>query len=790
MRVLVIYAGFTNDNVDPITNSQGADIPYNNDDDPNNPWPQTLNGSAWGESLPRSTANTFYTNLSQFSSSTTDLSLSNFYYQMSQFSGNPFKLIAVNFPVRVNVTATTANNTGGAWRTYSQMVLEKIRTEPSLQAHMTGLNRGLIDARTNTPQFQSDNSSSPPDNKIDYTVIIWRYAKGSPGRNGPASGRTSGLDNATGSGGGFASIPAATLIPASGSAPALLTADGFTQCQGMEGINHELFTHEFAHTLYWAPHVNGDNGVCGKKFFVTAGNSMTKGNINAWERWFLGWAPLECNGVSGDLNNYTPLHTNYALISNGGRYYLRDFITTGDALRIRLPNTYNSVTKTYQYLWLENRQKISVWDQRDWVTNGAGQPFPVVPAGIMAYVEDMGQNKQGAQLASIFSTGANGFKYLSADGNYDLRWAGTSSTYNNALWGNSIYDFTQVAPNPTGGQSSFSYLRGDKNGDNAIGYSTNANVSPANEYFHYSAFNNLPNYGFTGHNARYNPGRKIGLDTNPALTSHPDFNPDTQQFNPMQLSGVSVRVVEYSHDFVIVDVRFNDTDITQNTRWTGSLNVWDVPNAANGYDVNVLPGVTLRVDRSGTPNRTTPGPNGDFINETRLNIVSGASLHVSSGGVLQVGKASTLFVEDGGRLLADQSATIEVETNALLSVQTQAEADALQAFNQLRLLAGGRLEIRESGTVIVGRMAPGLAVFPNPAEGQQLRFALQGIPAEEAARYSYRLLTPYGKSVREGCYPSNPNGALVLTGLPAGTYFLELTGPASKRLTRRVQVNP
>jgi len=781
MRVLVIYAGFTNDNVNPNDGLPGTLIPYNNEEQ-NNPWPQKLNGSAWGESLPRSAANNFYTNLSQFNTSATDQTLSNFYYQMSQFSSAPFKLMAVNFPVRVNVTANTAINRDNPWYTYSRMVLDKIRTDPTLQAHMISLNRGLIDARTNEPGFRSDNTNSPPDGKIDYTIIIWRYANGSPGMNGPNP--TVDLNKATGSGGGFASVPVAIpLFPLSSSTLALETANGFTQCQGMTGINHELFVHEFAHTLYRAPHVNGNNGVCGKKFFVSKGNSMTTGNINAWERWFLGWAPLECNGANSDLNETTPL-------SPGGRYYLRDFITTGDALRIRLPNTYNPETDTYQYLWLENRQKLSVWDQRDWIINGAGQPFPVVPAGIMAYVEDMGKNKRGTDISDISRTGANGLKFLSADGNYDLLWTGTSSTYNNALWGNPIYDFTQVAPNPTGGQSTFSYLRGSRSASAEIGYSTDPNTAPRNEYFSYSAINNLPTYGFTGHNARYTRESKIGLDTNPALTSNPDFDLATQQMKPMHLSGVSVRMSGYSQGVVTVEVRFNDTDITKDTRWTGNLKVWNVPNAANGYDVNVLTGITLRIDRSRTLTRTILGPNGDFTNPTRLNIDDKASLNVSARGVLQIGTGSTLFVEESGRLLAHPTAKIEVEAGALLSVQTQAEADALQQYNQLRVLLGGRLEVRESGTVISGRTAPNLVVFPNPAEGQQLRFALQGVPTAEAATYSYRLLTLYGKSLREGRCSSTANDAIVLTSVPAGTFLLELIGPTAKRLTRRVQVNP
>ncbi|WP_345111885.1 hypothetical protein [Hymenobacter algoricola] len=785
LRVLVIYAGFTNDNVEHFVDPSAQNIPYNNDDDPRNPWPQTLNGSAWGESLPRSAAANFYTSASQFSPSATDQTLSNFYYQMSQFNSRPFKLTALNFPVRVNVTATNSLNYAG-WDTYSSLVMDRIRTEPALQAHMAGLSRAALDARTNRPQYLSDNSLSAPDDKIDYTIIIWRYAGGSPGTGGPNSGLTYGLENVIGSGGGYAAIANNTLIEATGSTPALTTYDGFTQCLGIGGIDHQLFTHEFAHTLYYAPHVNGNNGVSGDKYYVTTGNSMTTGSINAWERWFLGWAPLQCNGVSGDLTDAP------ALVS-GGRYRLRDFITTGDALRIRLPNTYNPATGTYQYLWLENHQKLSIWDQRQWTQGGAGQPLPVIPAGMMAYVEDMRQNKNNPTGWNGFDEGANGLKYLSAAGHYDLAPTGTSSTYNNALWGNLIYDFSQGAANPTGGQSNFMFLRGDKDYDGQIDYTTAANGGGANEYFHFAALNGTPTYGFMGNDARYRLGAaaptttRLAMDSNPALVSTPSFDAGQQRMAPMQLSGVSVQLTGSGPDgSLYVQVSFTDTDITRSTRWTGSLRVSPVPGTTNGYDVNVLSGARLSVNRSGTPNRTTPGPLRDFINDTYLAVAGEAQMHLETGAALVIGSGSTVYVENGGRLLAEAGSVVRIQAGGLLSVKTQAEAEALRQYDQLDIQPGGQLQVRDNQLSIIPRAA-GLSVYPNPTQGPQVRFELTGVPAAEAATYTYRLLTPYGQPVRQG-HCAQPRVSLV--GLPAGTYLLELTRPGGQRLTRRVQVNP
>lgn len=134
-------------------------------------------------------------------------------------------------------------------------------------------------------------------------------------------------------------------------------------------------------------------------------------------------------------------------------------------------------------------------------------------------------------------------------------------------------------------------------------------------------------------------------------------------------------------------------------------------------------------------------------------------------------------------------AHIRVEGGGLLSVQTQLEADALQAYGQLQLLPGGQLEVRETGVVLTGRPAPKLDLYPNPTNDQQVRFTLREEAGPAKELYHYRLLTQQGLAVRRGqC--ATAEGFTTLTGLPAGTYILELTGPRGQRLTRRVQVAP
>ncbi|GAA4378785.1 T9SS type A sorting domain-containing protein [Hymenobacter koreensis] len=705
---------------------------------------------------------------------------------MSQHNSKPLKMLAVNFPIRVNVPAIDrANIRNRRWQGFSQQVLEKIRTD--YQAELQSLNPSQLDARTNGPRYLTDNSTSAPDNQIDYTIIVWRYAGGSPYG-------TTGLDLIQGSGGGYASVPYVELAPATSTSAALYTAHGFTQCVGMAGMNKELFTHEFGHTLYDAPHYLHANGVTGSHYYSSEGYGMIGGPMrmcaNGWERWLLNWAPLQASGVSGDVWGAGALPTS-------GEYTLRDFITSGDMLRIRLPHTYDDATDTWQHLWLENHQNRSVWDGPAWTLDGRTPPqaFPQAGPGLQAYVEDM---EMVRNMAPYFwdGLGAGGLKFLSADGNFDADWSGAASTFGLHLWlpQNVVYDMGHRRPNPTSGQCELAPMRYDTNGNNRIDYDPYINSGGRNEFRPFWSLNGQLVDGMMGARSPFwQVGHKIGLDRNPMPLPHQSFDLNTQQLSPLYLNGISVRIVNVAaNGDITVRVRFNDTSI-HSTRWTGELHVNDVPDATNGYDVNVLTDAVLLLDRSATPQRTTRSAAGDFINPTRLTCRNGATVHVERISQIVLGAGSTFYVEDHGQLVIDEEGRVTVENEALLSVPTQAMADELTRYGQLELQRGGRLEIRDRGVVIVGRNAGAsltLNTYPNPASARQVVFELRGAGA--GTPYQYRVLNAYGRPVRAGrCSGAEAARGVTVPDVPAGAYLLEvLSADGRQRVTRRVQVNP
>lgn len=127
LKVLVIFAGLTND--------INVNAPFYDDLGGDNPWPQTdATHPVPGTTFPKSMNSDFYDNPNSFLPGATDHSLSNLFYQMSQHSANPFKMQAVFFPKRINVTATAITNLGSGFGQYTDDVMNAVKNDPDTRS--------------------------------------------------------------------------------------------------------------------------------------------------------------------------------------------------------------------------------------------------------------------------------------------------------------------------------------------------------------------------------------------------------------------------------------------------------------------------------------------------------------------------------------------------------------------------------------------------------------------------------------------------------------------------------
>lgn len=93
--------------------------------------------------------------------------LSKYYYELTDHASEHFLVTADIYPELVTIFDESKNNSA---------VFNKIESDNP------NFDWSKYDNRTNFPNWLSDNSTSSPDFKVDYAVVIWRDIGGGSGQ--------------------------------------------------------------------------------------------------------------------------------------------------------------------------------------------------------------------------------------------------------------------------------------------------------------------------------------------------------------------------------------------------------------------------------------------------------------------------------------------------------------------------------------------------------------------------------------------------------------------------------
>jgi M6 family metalloprotease-like protein len=618
---------------------------------------------------------TFYNNNSDFTDPVTandKNNVSRFYYEMSK---GAFRLTADVYPTRVNIDPTGSTS----FADFNRKVIAKMK------ADNPNFDLSKYDKRKNSPNFSSDNSISSSDSVIDYVVIAFRYQREVNDKNSlwykaPPVAK---MYNWSYSGGGVASLLSLSSYKYGGYS--FNDSCGYTQSLGASNM-YGLFLHEVAHTLFDCPHYANANGVHGDYFYTQMGawgmmnlGSGSFGCSNGWERWYLGWTELTSNFVNSDVRSSSDL-------PYYGEFTLRDFITTGDVVRIKIPNG----TGINQYLWLENHQGLSIYDNRGWTADSCGT-FPSSPRGLVAYIESIDGDRNAPFDFLLNTYTANGIKPLHSKGNYDYSYSGTPSTQ--CLWRNPVYNMIEGVANPLSGQNRIEGIRAefyiDNNNDIYINTDVN-NPKPVNEYHWVAKRNNNMTYDFMGSDLNFSIGQSIGMTTNPALINRPIYSISTMQMSPYYLNGISVNVYsQASNGDIKVRISYNNVAVNSDVRWTGNIVLPDITGDSSP-DLNLYPNYTLTINKSGTPNCHNKTIFGDFINPSIFTCDQNSTFKMQSN--------SKTIVDNYSRLVLNPYSTFEINDGALLTIKSNSTFIIRKGAN-INVKGSGRVEI-ESGAYI------------------------------------------------------------------------------------------
>lgn len=481
----------------------------------------------------------------------------------------------------------------------------------------------------------------------------------------------------------------------------------------MGGYHYPFFIlkHEFAHLLIGSNnfHAGGGNEAHFMSYFMPlqSGWSLMGGyeqslmTCSGWDRYWLGWkAPdkkwlisaLDTAGaeVSTDLDAEDP--------NAAGTYILRDFVSTGDVIRLKMPFVPDS---TYQqYLWIENHTTDAI----------NGGPFDNF---IYAHFDCMERARPGLYLqmqiardekrgADIYKGNADFLRALPANGNFDVSWK--PEKVDNGWCVGRVNDF------PVYRQSNLeNALSGSQDQEQIFRWETgtgsldNENMfRPVIREVRDSLYQYNVSLGLASHGFSERGNSKISIATNPSTASmltlanrrtassarsgHPQNN------RAVYVNGLSVEILEtYGNGAVKILVRLDETDLTDDRRWCApEIVVSDIPGAA--VDLNVSARLTLDFGLTATRFDEPLEVNGQtrFSSPTTMVISTGAVLSVAETGSLYLHQNSELHFRPGSLLKLSPKGKIKLTEHSRLIFEKGSDAEIF-GRTKIKLRSGSQV---------------------------------------------------------------------------------------------------
>lgn len=477
-------------------------------------------------------------------------------------------------------------------------------------------------------------------------------------------------------------------------------ADTYSHFNASNNIPFRIMLHEYSHQLYGGNnfHVGGgQHGAGGANYFIPfqgGWSNMGSANsslmtCNAWDRDRMDWKgpekqmnisaidPESGREINADINATEP--------ADAGTYLLRDFLRTGDALRIKLP--FIDSAEYPQWIWVENHQPQVNGSRFDQFQYQQVACVDSAPAGLYMYLQVDKHQKSGQQ---IFAGFGDYLRPLPADGFYDYVFDTLNSKSQCVNWGDhKAYERPPENQNPFTGYHDQETPQYDlnKNGKIEKNEKHENYIERVNGELEYK----LSFLGRARHAFTMEGNRKLSIGGNPSsanmltlVSNQPQKNmrmgaPNNRKIH---LNGLSIEMLEQKENGdVLVRVRFDDVEINRSLRWCADSIFLHPLETPSGQSLILKEGATIRLDRGETPTRITQP---DTVNEkilftssTNFICLSGSSLLVEDGGeliidhesVLTLQKGAKLDIRRGGSLIIKSGGRLVLEEGALLSKQ-------------------------------------------------------------------------------------------------------------------------
>lgn len=463
------------------------------------------------------------------------------------------------------------------------------------------------------------------------------------------------------------------------------------------GLPFEILRHEFNHLLLGGNnfHSGGGNAAMFQSFFIPlqggwglmgAANSSLM-SCSAWDRYRLGWKPEgNRHEISARAPGGAEVHADLDPVAGDtGIFVLRDFVTTGDALRIRMPFLPDDVYQ--QWLWVENHQGSarngSPSDRYHWEDRGACiAPFQ---PGLYMQMQVDRENRSGRD---IYGGYADFLRPVPANGSYDMRLRG-DTLRNTCPFGGRETPFVRNrdADNPLTGNHEQEMPVLDLNGDGTL--QRKESFVPGVRIEEDRITGEMVFFGRPEHAFHMNGNRKLGMGTNPSSANMMTlvssgtsdvFKRGTPNVRTVYLNGISVELLDMdAAGNATVRVRNNDVVLDRDVRWCGDSIMLPPLRGKDGHALVLSAGRRLLLDRSRTPTRIDAPERAHgitwFSGATRLTVSEGASMLIGDRATLELARGSELHLLPGSVLRFGAKARLKIDNGCSIVLHGDARME-------------------------------------------------------------------------------------------------------------------
>ena len=473
----------------------------------------------------------------------------------------------------------------------------------------------------------------------------------------------------------------------------LLGANGTVQCVGagdylMNPSN--IIKHEFSHSLFGGNsfHASGGNHrltaelmpflTVQKGYGLMGASESGLVSCNGYDRWRMHWKHPDAPGFicARNADNSGYLRADISKEDGAQTFLLRDFVTYGDAIRIRLPYK-GSEAASNQYIWLENHQ-VGYNGKLDYLQySNLYDCRPQGTAGIYAYYQVGRDLLEGTPDKVWYQDERDNLKIIPAEGYYNFAMRFTPDTVyriNCVNYSDHNYVLVRKAANPFNGYQDQETQFHPKTDDKRL--STQCEYHMWRKVVNGRTNDALPSIG--DNLDAFSKATKINMATNPSTCNtrtyynyltgrnYSNYSENPRNVRTTYLSGLSIEMVPQKDRTFLVRIRWDDYDIDNDANWTG--------NIALKEKAFLQPRRHLLLTQNLTPEQPyRDSVTGLFAKPTLMTCEAGSEFVLRSHSTLELEKGSRVLLKKGSRFVVEDKALLLIGRDCLFEVEHGAQ---------------------------------------------------------------------------------------------------------------------